>query len=55
MLMVLVNGFANAGTTIAKATKSAAIRYFEFGFMRVTCSLSLSTEFEPQGLGFEGS
>src|ERR1700757_3148487 len=35
-LIVCVKGFANAGTVIARATKSAAMRWIELTFMRVT-------------------
>jgi hypothetical protein len=53
-LIVCVNGFAKAGTVIAKATKSAAMRYVELIFMRVTFPFR-STENEPQGMAFKGS
>jgi hypothetical protein len=42
-----VNGFAKTGTTIAKATNSAAMRETEWIFMRITYSLSLSISNEP--------
>jgi hypothetical protein len=50
-----VKGFANAGTVIAKATKSAAMRWNELIFMRVTFFPFAQHKNEPQGLAFKDS